>query len=119
MNRSISKIRHIQNLNARLEKRIIREQEEDVMNLPDVEVNAEKFKELPEVTIEINKFKEKINNAIDSMESVIDSLEEIENEENLQDMYDAEVRQKVNALIKTLGDLNAVEFKPFDNPFGI
>lgn len=122
MNRSISKIRHLQEVNRRLERKYLIEQDEKVSDFPEVEITGEKpmKKEIGDITVYGNKTKKLCEEVIDLMDDISDELEDCKDSENAKTQIEenAELNQNIKDLMKKLKDLIAVPFKN-DNPFDL
>lgn len=122
MNRSISKMRHLQEVNRRLERKYLIEQDEKIQNLPDVDIEGEKsdVKDLKDVTVYGNKTKKLCEEVIDLMDDISDELEDCKDSENAKTQIEenAELNQNIKDLMKKLKDLIAVPFRN-DNPFDL
>jgi len=122
MNRSVSKMRHLQEVNRRLEKKYLMEQDEKIKELPDVEITGEEpeTKDLDSVTIYGNKTKKLCDEVIDLMEDITDELEDCKEAEDAKTKIEEniELNKNIKDLMKKLKGLIAVPFRN-DNPFGI
>jgi len=122
MNRSISKMRHLQEVNRRLEKKYLIEQDEKVTDFPEVEVTGERpdVKDLSDVTVYGNRTKKLCDEVIDLMDDISDELEDCKESKDAKTQIEenVELNKNIKDLMKKLRDLIAVPFKN-DNPFDI
>jgi len=119
MNRSISKIRHLQKLNESLERRYLIEGEDE-----DDEYNV---KELPEVTV--SAFGSKLNSLIDKMDDLAQKLEDCNHPITTDKInnYRNSCREDMLSLVsdiesfhKKFGlDKDSAEFDSGDNSIGL
>lgn len=120
MNRSISKIRHLQEANRRLERKFLREQDEKVDDVTITSDNEDGVTDLEGVEIIGDKMKSLCTKLIKNLEDVVDELEDLEDSEDiqteLQDNY--ELLNKIKEVTKDLTYFTAKPFKN-DNPFGL
>jgi len=106
MNRSISKIRHLQEVNRRLEKKYLIEQDEQKSS--DFTIRS------------ITQIKKLCDQVIDLMDDISDELEDCKESENAKSRIEEniELRRDIEDLMEKLELLIAREFNN-ENPFGI
>jgi hypothetical protein len=114
MNRSISKIRHIQRLNESLENRYLYEQDEDVLDLPSIgdDSNGD------DLSSDSTYFQENCEKAIDMMEDIITKLKDCCEDEDPKGRYEVHCMGDVKELMEVLEILNLGDFSN-DNAIGL
>jgi hypothetical protein len=122
MNRSISKMRHLQDVNRKIEKKYLIEQDEKIQNLTDFEItdNDSEVKDIDDVTVYGNKTKKLCDEVIDLMDDISDELEDCKESEDAKTQIEenVELNKNIKDLMKKLRGLIAVPFKN-DNPFDL
>jgi len=128
MNRSISKMRHLQEANRRLERKYLLEQDEDIINnlnkdlenVVNLTGKKPEIQDLDDVTVYGNKTKKLCDEVIDLMDDISDELEDCKESEDAKTQIEEniELNKNIKDLMKKLRDLIAVPFKN-NNPFDL
>lgn len=115
-------MRHLQDVNRKIEKKYLIEQDEKIQNLTDFEItdNDSEVKDIDDVTVYGNKTKKLCDEVIDLMDDISDELEACKESEGAKTKIEknTELNKKIKDLMNKLKDLIAVPFKN-DNPFDL
>ena len=115
-------MRHLQDVNRKIEKKYLIEQDEKIQNLTDFEItdNDSEVKDIDDVTVYGNKTKKLCDEVIDLMDDISDELEDCKESEDAKTQIEenVELNKKIKDLMNKLKDLIAVPFKN-DNPFDL
>jgi hypothetical protein len=107
---------------SRIVRRVINEQDEDIIDLSPVDITAPmKTKEFPDVTVTYNKTKNLCIDAVDLMKDITLDLNSYKNSPDAKTKIeeDSDLNNNIKDLMKKLQSLISVPFSKDDNYIGL